>query len=275
MSGAWDQQLHAMDYLTYAYLQTGRDAEAREVLDELLALTASNPTPTAAYALTAIPARVLLERRKWHDAASFELPAKLAASEALTNQKWAEANLRFANAVGAARSGDVIRAKAALTRLGAIENSIVVGPGEYDWRKQVSIQRQVADGWLAFAEGRTDDAPRIMMAAATLDDATEKHPVTPGSILPAREQLGELLLELGRPDEALSAYEESLKRAPKRLVSVYGAARAARLAGDPAKAGRYFGELAEMTKDSDGALPEVVEARQQREQNAGDAAASR
>jgi tetratricopeptide (TPR) repeat protein len=193
----------------------------------------------------------------------------------LTNQKWAEANLRFANAVGAARSGDVIRAKAALTRLGAIENSIVVGPGEYDWRKQVSIQRQVADGWLAFAEGRKDDAPRIMAAAANLDDATEKHPVTPGSILPAREQLGELLLELGRPGEALSAYEESLKRAPKRLVSLYGAARAARLAGDPAKAARYFAELAEMTKDSDGALPEVVEARQQREQNAGDAAASR
>jgi predicted Zn-dependent protease len=275
MSGAWDQQLHAMDYLTYAYLQTGRDAEAQAVLDELLALTASNPTPTAAYALTAIPARSLLERRKWHDAASFELPEKLAASEALSKQKWAEANLRFANAVGAARSGDIVRAKAALARLGAIEHSIVVGPGEYDWRKQVSIQRQVADGWLAFAEGRKDDAPRIMTAAADLDDATEKHPVTPGSILPAREQLGELLLELGRAGEALSAYEESLKRAPKRLVSLYGAARAARLAGDPAKAARYFGELAEMTKDSEGARPEVAEARQQREQNASDAAASR
>ena len=275
MSGAWDQQLHAMDYLTYAYLQTGRDTEAQGVLDELLALTASNPTPTAAYALTSIPARMLLERRQWAQAASFELPAKIASFEALSKNKWAEANIRFANAVGAARSGDVARAKAALARLDAIEASVVVGPGEYDWRMQVRIQRQVGEGWLAFAEGRREEAGRIMAAAADRDDATEKHPVTPGSILPAREQLGELLLELGRPRDALAAYEGSLKRAPKRLVSLYGAARAARLAGDSAKAARYFAELADMTKESDGGRPEIAEARSERGKNGLDATASR
>ena len=275
MSSAWDQQLHAMDYLTYAYLQTGRDREAQGVLDELLALTASNPTPTAAYALTSIPARMLLERRQWAQAASFELPSKIASFEALSKNKWAEASIRFANAVGAARNGDVARAKAALSRLDAIEVSVVVGPGEYDWRKQVRIQRQVGEGWLAFAEGRKEEASHIMAAAADLDDATEKHPVTPGSILPAREQLGELLIELGRPRDALAAYEGSLRRAPKRLVSLYGAARAARLAGESAKATRYFAELADMTTESDGGRPEITEARRERGRNGPDATDSR
>jgi len=100
-----------------------------------------------------------------------------------------------------------------------------------------------------------------MRSAADLDDATEKHPVTPGSILPAREQFGELLLELGRPDEALAEYEASLKRAPRRLAGLYGAGKAAKLAGDSGKAKRYFAELAEITKGSDGTLQEVKEAR--------------
>lgn len=261
MSGAWDQQLHAMDYLAYAYLQSGRDAEAQGVLDELMAVTAANPTPTTAYAATSIPARLLLERRRWSDAAAFAMPAGLGGLEALKKHKWAEANLRFANAVGAARSGDLPRAKAAVARLGEIEASLVVAPGEYDWRKQVAIQRQVARGWLAFAEGRKDDSARIMRLAADLDDATDKHPVTPGAILPAREQLGELLLELGRPEEALVAYEASLKRAPRRLVGLYGAARAAQAAGQADKAGHYFAELVEVTRAGDASRAEVKEAR--------------
>jgi tetratricopeptide (TPR) repeat protein len=261
MSGAWDQQLHAMDYLTYAYLQEGRDSDAKAVLDELTAIGASNPTPTAAYAITAIPARVLLERRRWREAAAFELPASLGRTEALTRHKWAEAHLRFANAVGAARSGDTGRAKAALARLGEIEAAVVVAPGEYDWRKQVAIERQIAEAWLAYAEGRKADSVRIMRAAADLDDATEKHPVTPGSILPAREELGDLLLALGRPDEALAAYEASLKRAPRRLGGLYGAARAAELSGNSKKARGYFSELAEVTKSGDAGRAEVREAR--------------
>ena len=269
MSGAWDQQLHAMDYLTYAYLQSGRDAEAEAVFRELTALTRANPTPTTAYAVTSIPARMLLERRRWREAAAFEMPANLSGFEALSKHKWAEANLRFANAVGAARSGDNARAKAAVARLGEIEASVIVPPGEYDWRKQVAIERQIAEGWLAYAEGRKDEAVRIMRAAADLDDATEKHPVTPGSILPAREQLGELLLELGRPAEALAEYRASLKRAPKRLAGLYGAGRAARVAGDADQARHYFAELVEITKAADGNRAEVTEARALATQTAG------
>jgi len=137
-----------------------------------------------------------------------------------------------------------------------------VPPGTYDWRKQVSIERQVADAWTTYAEGKKDEAVALMRAAADLDDATEKHPVTPGAILPAREQLGEMLLELNRPKEALIEYEGSLKRAPRRLVGLYGAAHSAKLAGDAAKASRYYAELAEMTKASDGTRAEIKEARE-------------
>ena len=262
MPGAWDQQLHAMDYLAYAYLQTGRDAEAERVFDQLKAIGRTvPPSPTAAYAATAIPARVLLERRKWSEAAASELPPGIMGLEAVAAYKWSEANLRFAKAVGAARSGNAAMAREQVAGLQKIEAAIAVRPGEYDWGKQVSIERQIAEGWLALAEGRKEEAARIMRAAADLDDATEKHPVTPGAVLPAREQLGELLIELGRPAEALAEYEASLKRAPKRLGGLYGAARSTKLAGDSAKAGRYFTELKDVTKGGDGTRAEVKEAR--------------
>jgi tetratricopeptide (TPR) repeat protein len=262
MPGAWDQQLHAMDYLAYAYLQSARDAEAQQVLNELKTISqADPPTRTVAYAVTAIPARVALERRHWREAASLELPANLKGLSALTVHEWAVAHIYFARAVGAARSGDAGSAHAEVAKLSALEQALVIRPGEYDWRKQVSIERQIAEAWAAHAGGKDDEAVRLMRAAADLDDATEKNPVTPGSILPAREQLGEVLLDLGRPDEALKEYEASLQRAPRRLAGLYGAARSARLAGDTGKAGRYFAELAKMTERGDAARAEVKSAR--------------
>jgi hypothetical protein len=261
MSGAWDQQLHAMDYLAYAYLQTGRDRQAEKVFTELLAINGANPTPTTAYAVTSIPARILLEQRRWSEAAKFKMPSNLASLEALITHKWAAANVQFANAVGAARSDNPASAREHVARLAAIERSVIVPPGTYDWQQQVSIERQIAEGWLAFAEGRKDDAARIMRAAADLDDAAEKHPVTPGAVLPAREQLAELLVQLGRPAEGLRESEASLQRAPRRLAGVYGAARAARLAGDATRARRYFAELADITKEGDADRAEVKEAR--------------
>ncbi|HEU5285449.1 MAG TPA: hypothetical protein VFU20_02930 [Sphingomicrobium sp.] len=261
MAGTWDQQLHAMDYLAYAYLQTGRDVDAQRVLDELQAIKQATSTPTTAYAVSAVPARVLLERRQWKEAAGFDLPADLGGLKALTDNKWAIANIRFANAVGAARSGDPALARAQAARLAELEQSLVTAPGAYDWKTQVSIERQIAEAWLAFAEGRKEDSVRLMRSAADLDDATEKHPVTPGAILPAREQLGELLLELGRPAEAQAEFEASLKRAPRRLAGLYGAARSAKLAGNAAAARRHYGELVKLTQASDGGRAEVQEAR--------------
>jgi len=262
MPGSWDERLHAMDYLAYAFLQTGQDADAQRVLDELGAIKRVDPPNfKVAYAATVIPARVLLERRQWKESAAFELPEGIAVLTQLAKFKWAEANAHFVRAIGAARGGDVAPARAEVAKLQAIEQAIIVPPGEYDWRKQVSIQRQVAEGWLGFAEGKREDALRMMRAVAELDDATEKHPVTPGSILPAREQLGELLLELGRPGEALVAYEESLKRAPRRLAGLYGAARSAKLSANPAAAKRHFDELAEATRNGDASRAEIKEAR--------------
>ena len=181
MPGAWDQHLHAMDYLAYAYLQTARYDEAQRVYDELKSIKqADPPTRTVAYAVTAIPARLVLEQRQWREAAALELPAKLAALPALASQKWAVTHIHFARAVGAARSGNTKLANAEIAKLQELEKSLVVRPGDYDWRKQVSIERQIAEGWLAHANGKDDEALRLMRAAADLDDATEKNPVTPG-----------------------------------------------------------------------------------------------
>ncbi len=262
MSDAWDQQLHAMDYLTYAYLQTGQDEKALKVFGDLQSIkSADPPSPTSAYAVTAIPARVLLERRHWDEAAAFDLPSNLAGLTALSNHKWAIANVHFAKAVGAARAGKLDLARQEVTKLSEIEQGLKIPAGEYDWRKQVAIERQIAEAWLAHAGGRNDEAVRLMRAAADLDDATEKHPVTPGAILPAREELGELLLALGRPADALQEYEASLQRAPRRLAGLYGAAQSAKLAGNAEKANRYYAELVGVTAKSDGARAEVKSAR--------------
>lgn len=240
MPGAWDEQLHAMDYLAYAYLQLGEDAKARGVMDELNAIERVDPPNfKVAYSMAAIPARYALERRQWAEAAALALPPTSVAAVPWARFRWAQAHIHFARAVGAARSGKVELAREEVGRLAEIVQALPAKPGEYDWGKQVDIERQIAAAWLSKAEGRGDEAVGLMRAAADLDDATEKHPVTPGQILPAREQLGELLLELNRPAEALAEFEASLTRAPGRFGGLSGAARAADLAKESAKAARY------------------------------------
>jgi tetratricopeptide (TPR) repeat protein len=262
MSGGWDQSLHAMDYLAYGYLQTGQDREAERVLAELNAFkTVEPPAFTVAYAATAIPARLVLERRRWKEAASLELHENVRGFAPLDKFAWGKAHIHFARAVGAARNGNPALARQEVAELNTIEQALVVPPGTYDWRTQVSIERQIAEAWLAFAEGRKDEALRRMRAAADLDDSTEKHAVTPGAVLPAREQLGELLLELGRPAEAMREFEASLKRAPRRLAALYGAARAAKLAGNMSAANRYYADLLEVAGKGNAARVEVREAR--------------
>jgi tetratricopeptide (TPR) repeat protein len=256
------ERLHAMDYLAYGYLQTGQDGPAARILADLNAIRRADPPIfSVAYAATAIPARLVLERRQWKEAASLELHDNVRQLAPLETFKWGEAHIHFARAIGAARSGSAAAARAEVAKLNAIEQSLTIPPGAYDWRTQVAIERQIAEAWLAYAEGRKDEAARLMRAAADLDDATEKHPVTPGAILPAREQLGELLLELGRPKEALAEYETSLQRAPRRLAGLYGAGRAARGAGNAAKAQGYFTQIIELTKNADESRAEVREAR--------------
>jgi predicted Zn-dependent protease len=259
MAGAWDQQLHPMDYLAYAYLQGAQDKKALGVLDELNKIQTVEPqTFVAAYAYSAVPARYALERRRWDEAAKLTIAPS---SFPWDRFRWAEANIQFARAMGAARSGDAASARQELKKLAGIRQNLDQVKGVYDWGKQVEIQLQAATAWLAFAEGRKEDAVRQMRAAADLEDSTDKHPVTPGSIIPAREQLGDLLLETGQPAQALVEFEKALREAPNRFNGLYGAARAAELAGDRKKAANYYAQLVKLCERADGARPELEQAK--------------
>jgi len=234
---------HAMDYLEYAYLQQGKDAEARKILDDVMKVTRfDEPNFAAGYALVAVPARHALERRDWAAAAALTLPT---IEMPWQQYPYVRGVVYFANAIGAARSKDLAKAEQAITSLAALEAELTKQPpaGPYDWAGQVGSMRLAAAGWAARAAAKDEDAVRLLTDAANKEEAVGKHPVTPGAILPARELLGDLLSELKRPAEALAAYEASLAQAPKRFNSVAGAARAADAAGRRTEARRYYEEL--------------------------------
>ena len=255
---AWDQQLHAMDYLAYAYLQRDQGREAKGVLDELDAIQKAEPeSGTSAYAFTAIPARYTLERHRWAEAALLTLRPN---TFPWSRYRWAEANLYFARALGAARAGDGASARQEVEKLQSLHDTLVKAAQSY-WADEVDIQRRAAAAWLARAEGKNQEAVTLMRSAAELEDATEKHPVTPGPILPARELLGDLLLELNEPGQALQEFEISLRASPNRFNGLSGAARAAQLAGDPEKARTYYAQLVSLCGNADSTRTELAEAR--------------
>ena len=240
--------LHAYDYLAYAYLQRGEDEKVRQLVDELSTIKALDVENFAGYyALAAIPARYALERRHWAEAAALTVqPAGLL----WDRYAYAEALTHFARAVGAARGGDPVRARVAVERLQQLRQKLVEQKNAY-WAEQIDIQRRAAEGWIAHAEGKNDEALALLRSAADLEDSTEKSPVTPGPIIPAREMLGELLLELNQPEQALQAYERSLKDSPNRLNGLSGAARASQMAGDRVKARDYYLRLAGQLERND------------------------
>jgi tetratricopeptide (TPR) repeat protein len=251
-------RFHAWDYLAYGYLQLGQDRAARGVLDQILSVEKPDVLNFAvAFALAAIPSRYALERRQWAEATALALrPGDFP----WARFPQAEAILVFTRGVGAARSGNLAQARDDQARLAALRDGLLAAKIGY-WADQVDIQRLLVAGWLAWAEGRTDDALQLLRAAADREDATEKHPVTPGAIVPARELLGELLLELGRPGEALREFEASQQREPNRLRGYYGVARAAELAGDAAKARAQYGQLVTLAEKADTERPEVAQAK--------------
>lgn len=262
LPGSWDERLHAMDYLAYAYLQMAQDSKANRVLDELNAIQQVDPVNfKVAYAFSAIPARLVLERRQWNQAADLTLSPNALRAVPWSQFRWAEAHVHFARAIGAARSRDLELARSEIAVLDTIRQALAGSGSNYDWGLQVQIEREIAVAWVEAADGRREEALRRMRSVADLDDATEKHPVTPGSLLPAREQLAELLLELHRPVEAMAEFERSLSRAPNRFTGLYGAARAAREAGDVKRAAVFFTALLDVSCNGDGARPELDEAR--------------
>ncbi len=256
--GAIGDDLHAMDYLIYAYLQGAQDREAEKILREIPLMTTATSTHFAGlYATAAIPARYAVERRRWSEAASLPLRPGLFPGG---RYSWAEANIHFARALGSARSGDTAASQKELQGLEQLRE-ILVRAKEMYWADQVELQRRAAAAWVARAEGRNEEALTLMRSAADLEDANEKHPVTPGPILPARELLGDLLLELHQPAQALHEYEISMQASPNRFNSLYGAARSAELAGEREKARTYYAKLVEVSKLASGDRPELRQAR--------------
>jgi len=254
---------HALDYLAYAYLQRGQYARAEAVAREVAALEGPFQLPNRpamAFAFSAIPARLALERRDWAAAARLELrrPVSFPWGEKFL---YCDSMVRFARALGAVRGGDREAARRELAELDSLGRSIgAVIPGSY-WAAQSEVQTLAVRGWLERAEGRNDEAVADLRRAVEIESSADKEAVTPGEIVPAGELLGDLLLELGRHREALAAFEAQLASSPNRFGGLAGAARAAELAGETATAARYCHALLAVAAAADPGNPEVERAR--------------
>ena len=256
LHGVAAEQFHALDYLVYADLQQGRDSAARQYVVEGLAQTTASASDALAanYNGVAMEARVPLEQSNWEAAA--RLPVRAAGQGGI-----GEALAHFARGIGAARSGDTAQARAEVAALGAIEASLAGQPG-YNWSRVVGIEKEAVVAWLQLAAGDTAAALREARAAADREDLTEKHPVTPGELLPARELEGDLLAAVGRYAPARAAYEATLRREPGRARSVFGAAHAAEQAGDSATARTRYREFLKLMQPGDGGRVELWTARE-------------
>lgn len=246
-------QLHAMDYQVYAYLQLGQDKKAKALIEEMKTVAGFPETfIVGPYALAISPARYAVERGDWKAAAELQVrPSPLAHVQAITH---------FVRAIGAARSGNPAAAKADVARLEELRDKLREAKDAY-WSGQVDIQRQVALAWVLYAEGKYDDALKAVSAAADAEDKTEKHPVTPGVPKPAREFYGDMLLDRGMAKEALAAFEATLKKEPNRLGAYVGAAKAAEKSGDKAKAREYYKKVVAIAGGADQSRTEVADAR--------------
>ncbi len=250
--GDFDEQLHAMDYMVYAHLQLARDGDARRVMEEGATVTGFTTLRFAGpYAQAAMPARYLIERGDWKQAMTLEPhPSQFPFTVALTH---------FARALGAARSGDAAAAEKDVQALARLRDALRTAKNEY-WATEVEVSRLGAAAWTALAQGKRDEALSLMGSAADIEDKNEKHIVTPARIAPARELLGEMLLELKRPADALEEFEVSHGREPERFRGYYGAGQAAEQSGDKVKAKRYFARLVELAGQGT-ARPELAHAR--------------
>jgi len=250
--GQTAEELHASDYETYAYLQTGQDEAAARIVDSLpeiasrfdpkAVLIGAGPPSAGYFALAAIPARYALERQDWQQAEQLTLRE--------TPFPYTDAITWFARGLGAARLGHETAANEAATALQRIKERLSRANEPY-WALQVEIQATAVAAWSALAVGKKEEALRQMESAAELEDGTEKSAVTPGPLSPARELLGEMLLQLNEPAQALQQFEATLKKEPRRFRSLYGAAHAAQLSGSRDTSQRYFRELLSVCAHSD------------------------
>jgi hypothetical protein len=252
------EELHALDYQTYAYLQLAQDKAAKTVVERAAtavggeAGVAAGAQGAGAYAINAIPARYALERGAWAEAAQL--------TPRPGNVPYAEAIAYFARALGAARSGNPAAAAPDIQKLTDLRDKMKSMQDAY-WTEILDIERRIALAWVAFAENKKDEALAAMSAVADAEDATEKSAVSPGPLAPARELYGFMLLEAGKPKDALVAFEATMKKEPHRFRSTYGGAKAAELAGDKAKAATYYKQVLDLAKEADTERAEIMEAK--------------
>ncbi|MBN7817051.1 tetratricopeptide repeat protein [Algoriphagus pacificus] len=257
--GHWDEELHGMDYLVYAYLQKGETKKALEQLEYLKTFKKVFPENfKVAYTVAAIPSRIALETKDWILASNLEMP-----SIELNWEKfpWQESILYFARAMGSIRNGDVNQAKEELELLKANHEQLVRMKQIYE-SNQVQIQIKTVEAWISMFQGNQTEAVAMMRAAAEMEYHTNKHPVTPGEVLPAGELLGDLLMESKLPAEALIAYEYDLTQHPKRFNGLYGAAKAAELSGNHSLSISYFKQMIDLTNLNEIERKEIVEAKE-------------
>ncbi|HVZ15757.1 MAG TPA: hypothetical protein VG897_01470 [Terriglobales bacterium] len=240
-------ELHAKDYLVFAYLQTGQDAKAHEVFhDNRLPDDADMSRFQGIFSAVAMPARYALERRQWAEAAALPESSGLPVGR----YAWANATVYYARALGALRTGKTDQARQEIAKLEAEHKTLSDLKEDY-WANQVAIQKAIASAWLSFAEGKQSEGIQQMRAAVALDDAADKHPVTPGSIIPPRDLLGQMLIETKQPAEALAEYEKLLVREPNRFAALYGIGYSAQLAGQTEKAREAYSKLIRMTQSDE------------------------
>jgi tetratricopeptide (TPR) repeat protein len=251
--------LHALDYMTYAYLQMAQDPQAKIALERMKRVVEAAPKSAGAVNLAgtfpavAMPARYALERQRWSDAAQLSVPAAPVAP-------YVEAMIRFARAVGAARSGKLDAVSPELERLAALRTAALEMKDAY-WAEIIDIQRRGATAWYLFAQGNTREGIAMMREAAHHEDATEKSVVTPGPLAPAREMLGFMLLESARPEEALLAFDTAIAKEPNRFLALYGAGRAAEEAQQTQRAKRYYQRVVEICQGASSQRPELAYAQ--------------
>jgi tetratricopeptide (TPR) repeat protein len=244
-----DDAMHAADYKVYAHLQQAQDLQAQAALDAALKVDGTTNRLAAPYALAAMPARIALERGDWEAATHLKvMKSALPFTEGMTH---------FARALGFARTGNVAQAESEAKLLEAVHSRI----NGY-WQKEVEVQQLAAAAWIAQARGNAEDALKLMKTAADVEDRNEKHIVTPGRLVPARELYGELLMAQKKPAQALQEFELSQQREPNRFRGYLGVARAAAAVGDDAKAARSYAKMTELAADGGAARPELAEARQ-------------
>jgi len=257
IKGHWDEELHGMDYLVYAYLQKADDDKAFEQMKYLKTITEVFPQNFKdAYSFASMPVRYALERKNWGEASKLELSSTISQWDKF---QWEKANVSFGKLLGAVHTKQLAVAKDELKQL-QVGYQKLVDAKENRKANFVLIQIKASEAWIKLAEGKKEDAISLMTTAADMEDATEKDPVTPGEVIPARELLGDMYLQIGQPAKALIAYEADLSRHSNRFNGVAGAAMAAEKSGDTKKAVVYYKQLLAISESSHNSRPELVAA---------------